>query len=395
MSTHSSGRAARAALCASWVAAALVFPRGEALAQRAADPFWVEPAPAEQGPGRAPGLRGGAPLFHLGARDSALRTSRFSWTTHATTDAFGLGGEPFSDDNERAGMSLSLVPRYSFVSRERHWAWVGTDITLDLPLTDSDVPGEDAVTLADLPLQAAYSYTFFQDDRGLALIGGPRLGVAFPTSSASQDIGVHARTRLGLGVLANVPLLEGAWLNGVFFSAGGGWTHLFSQATTPVNGDLRTPRQGPSGEVLVNDQLSGRFLERDRLSAAMSFWVNVWGDLSLGTTWGLGAGFLDTPSDGGCVETLTGCAPVEEPDGSSAPTRAYTTFGVSLSYPAADVAWFELGYDNSTSTLGQDGQRRSIFHSPEARLYLSMTLFLDTVHAIATAPSAEQRSAAP
>ncbi|WP_437620643.1 hypothetical protein [Sorangium sp. So ce1151] len=144
----------------------------------------------------------------------------------------------------------------------------------------------------------------------------------------------------------------------------------------------------------LDAQLSGRSLERDRLSAAMSFWVNVWGDLSLGTTWGLRAGRLDTLFDGGCVATLTGCAPVEEPDGSSAATRAYTTFGVTLSYPAADVAWFELGYDNSTSTMGQDGQRRSMFHSREAQLYLSMTLFLDSLYAIATAPSAEQRSAA-
>ncbi|WP_437658515.1 hypothetical protein [Sorangium sp. So ce1182] len=394
MSTLSSGRAVRAALCTSWVAAALVSPRGEALAQRAADPFWVEPAPAEQGPGRAPGLRGGAPLFHLGARDNALRTSRFSWTTHATTDTFGLDGGAFSEDNERAGMSFSLVPRYSFVSTERHWAWVGTDIALELPLTDSDIPGEDAVTLADLPLQAAYTYTFFQDDKGLALLGGPRLSVALPTSSVSQDLGVYARTRLGLGVLANVPLLEGAWLNGVFFSAGGGWEHVFSQATTPVNGDLGRPGQGPSGEVSLDAQLSGRSLERDRLSAAMSFWVNVWGDLSLGTTWGLRAGLRDAPFHGGCVDTWTGCAPVEEPDGSSTAMLTYTTFGVSLSYPATDVAWFELGYDNTTSTLGQDGQRRSMFYSREAQLYLSMTLFLDSLYAIATAPSAEQRSAA-
>ncbi|WP_437722497.1 hypothetical protein [Sorangium sp. So ce861] len=385
---------------------ALVYRCGEALAQPAAAPIPEEPAPVERSPGRAPGLRGGAPLLHLGARDNALRTSRFGWTTSATTDIFGLGGEQSRVDGERAGMSFSLAPRYSFVSTEEHWAWVGTDVALALELTDSDVPGaapspagsddvsgEDAVTLADLPLQAAYNYTFFQDGRGLVLLGGPRLAVVLPTSAASQNIGAYARTRLGLGALGNVRLLEGAWLNGAFFSAGGSWEHLFSQATTPVPDGAHRPRLSPSGEVLLDDQLSGRFLERDRLSAGLSFWVNVWGDLSVGTTWGLGAGLRDSPSEGGCVETLTGCVSVE-PRGSSTTTVAYTTFGVSLSYPAADIAWFELGYDNTTPTLAENGQRRSVFHSPGAQLYLTMTLFLDSLYAEATAPPSEQQAAA-
>ncbi|WP_437997151.1 hypothetical protein WMF26_40715 [Sorangium sp. So ce185] len=389
MSRHPSGRAAGPALRAGSLAAVLVCRCGEALAQPAAAPIPEEPAPVEQGPGRAPGLRGGAPLLHLGARDNALRTSRFGWTTSTTTDVFGLGGGLYRVDGERAGMSFSLAPRYSFVSTKEHWAWVGTDVALALELTDSDVSGEDAVTLADLPLQAAYNYTLFQDGRGLVLLGGPRLAVVLPTSAASRDIGVYARTRLGLGALGNIRLLEGAWLNGVFFSAGGGWEHLFSQATTPAHDGAHRPRQAPSGEVLLDDQLSGRFLERDRLSAGLSSWVNVWGDLSVGTTWGLGAGFRDSPLDGGCVETSTGCVPVE-PRGSSTAAVAYTTFGVSLSYPAADIAWFELGYDNTTSTLAEDGQRRSFFHSPGAQLYLTMTLFLDSLYAEATAPPAEQ-----
>ncbi|WP_438035246.1 hypothetical protein [Sorangium sp. So ce204] len=387
-----SSRAARAALSAGSLAAALVCCRGEALAQPAADPLPEEPAPVAQGPGRAPGLRGGAPLFHLGARDNALRTSRFGWTTSATTSVFGLDGGSYSEDGEYAGMTFSLVPRYSFVSTKEHWAWAGTDIALSVPLSVGDVPGEAPVTLADLPLQAAYTYTIFQDDKGLALLAGPRLGVALPTSPASRYAGVYARTRLGLGVLANVPLLDEAWLNGVFFSAGGVWEHLFSQATTPVNGDPVRPRTSPSGEVLLDDRLSGEFLLRDQLSMRMSFWVNLWGDLSLGNTWGLVARFRDAPLDEGCVQTVLTCVPVAS-RGSSATTTS-TTFEVSLSYPAEDIAWFELGYDNTAPSLGADGQHRSPFYSPDAQLYLSMTLFLDSLYARATTPSARQLTAA-
>ncbi|WP_437533639.1 hypothetical protein WME79_06995 [Sorangium sp. So ce726] len=391
MPSDSSSRAARAALSASALAAALVCCQGEALAQPAAAPLPGEPASVEKGPGRAPGLRGGAPLFHLGARDNALRTSRFGWTTSATTNAFGPDDGPYSDDGEYVGMTFSLVPRYSFVSTREHWAWVGTDIALNLPLSDGDVPGEDSVTLADLPLQAAYSYTIVQNDKGLALLAGPRLRVALPTSPASRATGVYARTLLGLGVLANLPLLDGEWLNGVFFSAGGGWEHLFSQATTSVNGAPVRPRLSASGEVQLDDQLSGQLLLRDQLSVRMSFWVNLWGDLSLGNTWGLAARFRDVPRDGECVQIVLTCAPVES-RGSSATVN--TTFGVSLSYPAEDIAWFKLGYDNTVPSLGEDGQRRSVFYSPDAELYLSMTLFLDSLYARATTPSAKQLIAA-
>ncbi|WP_437799307.1 hypothetical protein [Sorangium sp. So ce693] len=356
------------------------------------EPVPAEPAPVEQGPGRAPGLRGGAPLFHLGARDNALRTSRFGWTTSATTNIFGVDGGPYSEDGEHAGMIFSLVPRYSFVSTKEHWAWVGTDIALELPLTDGDVPGEDSVTLADLPLQAAYSYTIFQNDEGLALLAGPRLGVAFPTSPASRGAGVYVRTRLGLGMLANLPLLDGEWLNGAFFSAGGGWEHLFSQASTPVNGDPVIPRSSPSGEAQL--EASGQFLTRDQLSVQMSFWVNLWGDLSLGNTWGLVARFRDVPSDGGCVPTVLTCAPVESRGSSATAQMDSTTFGVSLSYPAEDIAWFELGYDNTAPGLGPDGRRRSVFYSPGAQLYLAMTLFLDSLYARATTPPAKPLTAA-
>ncbi|WP_437899399.1 hypothetical protein [Sorangium sp. So ce124] len=34
------------------------------------------------------------------------------------------------------------------------------------------------------------------------------------------------RRKLGLGMLANLPLLDGEWLNSVFFAAGGRWEHL-------------------------------------------------------------------------------------------------------------------------------------------------------------------------
>ncbi|WP_437744704.1 hypothetical protein WME73_06960 [Sorangium sp. So ce302] len=91
------------------------------------------------------------------------------------------------------------------------------------------------------------------------------------------------------------------------------------------------------------------------------------------------------------MQTVPTCAPVAS-RGSSATVD--TTFEVSLSYPAEDIAWFELGYDSTAPGLGEDGQHRSLLHSPGAQLYLSMTLLLDSLYARATTPSAKQLTAA-
>src|SRR5262249_27560922 len=147
-----------------------------------------------------------------------------------------------------------------------------------------DVPSP---TFGDLPIELGYAYTFVDRPDGMVLRAGPRAAFLFPTSPESQGGGVHGTMQTELVLDAAVPLLRGEALNGVFVRPNVGWSHLFSDATTPVD---RNPVTGRS------EQLSGHYFVRNRLSLGVSYWLNVWGDLSLGNAWGIGFLFRDTPS---------------------------------------------------------------------------------------------------
>ena len=345
---------------------------------RPAAPPIAPPAPAIPG-GVAARPRGGAALHYLGAHN-LLRSSYFDWTTLTSAYYPEFGKRRDLD----LSMDFSFVPRVSFVDTRDHWAWVGTavrwSVILSTPHAEVDEP---SVALADLPIEAGYHYTLLDRDDGLAVLAGPRLSVALPTSTVSRASGVHARTTLGLDALANVPLSRGDWLNGVFMSGTFGWQHLFSEATTAVS---QSQLRDPSGRSLGTDQISGRYLVRDRLVLGTGFWLNVWGDLAIGTWWGLSFQFRDAPPSDVCVNVVNAtCAPVE-PRSSPEPTPYTTVFDVSLSYAAAELLWITFGYDNTVSGVDERGQMPSAFHGPDAQLYLSAMLLLDGAFARATAP---------
>ena len=61
-----------------------------------------------------------------------------------------------------------------------------------------------------------------------------------------------------------------------------------------------------------------------------------------------------------------------------------TTFDIALSYPIYEVVDVTLGYNNETAWIGEDGQRRSIFYSPDAQFYLDITANLDAIYSKVT-----------
>jgi hypothetical protein len=57
-----------------------------------------------------------------------------------------------------------------------------------------------------------------------------------------------------------------------------------------------------------------------------------------------------------------------------------TYLDVSLTLAVKDVLRIALGYENVTRQLGEDGQRRSVFYSPEAKFYLAAELNLEKTY---------------
>jgi hypothetical protein len=80
-------------------------------------------------------------------------------------------------------------------------------------------------------------------------------------------------------------------------------------------------------------------------------------------------------------------AEVEVATGSTTPARsdagrfqAVGYFNAELSAEPVDLLTIGLGYENVAPQLGPDGQRRSVFYSPEALFYLGFALSLDALY---------------
>jgi hypothetical protein len=333
-------------------------------------PVRADPAPAAPAPPTPEdAFRGGAPHLYLGARN-LLRTSHFDWTT-------GLSLELLGGERGLHTMDFALVPRLSFLQTDDHWAFVGTRVSVAVVLAEDKRSDVDSPAFGDLPIDLGYAYTFLQRGDGLVVRAGPRGTVAFPTSPASNAIGVYLTTRLGLQIDGNIPLLPGEALNGVFVTGSAGWQHRFTEAQTPVGEDV--VRQNASGKQFTSDVISAPYLERDRFTLSLAWWLNLWGDLSLGNGWGIGFPVKYAAEEPVCI-TITNapCAEVR-PDEQVASLAYSTSFDVSLSYLAARLVWIAAGYANSAPSLDSAGKRRSVFHSPAAQVYLSATLLLDRI----------------
>ncbi len=332
---------------------------GLALLLAASSSASAQPAEVVVAPPAGPDVpqeyRGGAPLLQLGAAN-ILRTSHVAWTTSVTSETFE--NDEIASDGEHTIMAFSLVPRFSFIDTARHWAWAGTDIVMHVELTDGNTVKKHELLVDDLPIDLAYNYVPYREEGGFTLFGGPRARIELPTSSVSSHLGIAAKTTFGLGAAANIPLLSGEGLNSLFIAAGGTFRHTFSGTT---------PQAIPAGGFV-----------RDEYRLAIDTSIAVWGDLSLGNTlgasWRTHDGFNGSACD---IQTITGCTAADTNARATSSAARATTFALSLSYALAKLVIVEVGYDNTSPSIGENGQDRPIFHGPDALFYVTSTLLLD------------------
>ena len=182
---------------------------------------------------------------------------------------------------------------------------------------------------------------------------------------------------MGIGATLDAPLRGGdGWLDGLFVTVGMDWSHLFSRANQPTGTSADVTLRPRQAVVSSTDQLEGGSFTHDAVSLRLSYWLNLWGDLSFGNAWGYQIPFKYSPGSPDCIKVASGCVqPAQAPSSGSA--IPVTAFDLSLGYAFARLVWAEIGYSNVSSSLGEDGTRRSVFYSPEAQFYLSGTVFLD------------------
>ncbi len=304
-----------------------------------------------------------------------FRGSTFDFVQSATGTTVGIGQDVLTR-NPTYEMTFSLSPRYYLYRDADQAISLRGNVALFREFTDSDLTtrrGEWSLT--DTVLLAAYGRGIYQSRESSmdVLLRAPEL--TFPTSVNSWSNGTLLGLGASAGVLQRVRLFgsDAPALQSLLLLVNAGYQYLFTEATVPTNPDLQRVRMTPEGTAVPGDQLSGV-----PFAPHQAFFS---GSLTLALTprvfWTTTAGFrpawryqFDSQT---CIVVANDCV-VPDTREDATNYSVITQFGSSLSVLVLDELTVRAGYDNLALQLGPDGQRRSLFYSPEARVFLALTL---------------------
>ncbi len=306
------------------------------------------------------------------------------WDNAVSTNTVGLG-QAYQSRDPVYEITFGLRPRYYFIDDPVKSISVRADLGIATERTNSDTTtqrGEWSAT--DFELYGAFSYKLREssDDLTELSLRLPRL--TLPTSTISYDSG----KLLGLGV--RVGLREDVALEGrdaKFFPnlelvAKLEYGYQFTRADTPTNSGLERIRLDTDGRSTVSDQLSGATFARQSAVFGGAALLHVYRDVLWSSSLEVRPAWK-YPVDHDvqvCGVILTGCSQasgISDPQTRSVLTLFTTEFLVSLS----NTLGLSLGYSNLTAQLGPDGRRRSVFYSPDARFYATLSVGLDHLYA--------------
>ncbi|WP_438010182.1 hypothetical protein WME89_16910 [Sorangium sp. So ce321] len=315
------------------------------------------------------------------------RGTTFTWNQSGSTTLAGVGGE-YIPAMQVYGWDFTFRPNFYVLDRPRDKLAVSAEIGWVTELTNSDTTATyREPQFKDIALNTRYSRELWESggaQRGeYKTDAAMRLRVVLPTSPTSWNSGRYFTLGIGPQITQKIKLLgsKADGLNNITATLGVTYAHLFAESYTPVNGDIRRVRQTPSGEVAVDDQLSGWSRAMDRLTTSLQVDVPLYKELGLAASFGLLSDFKHE-FEGGCVDVSTGCAEIDGSEGTT--YLPQTAFDISLNHPVFDVVDLTLGYNNTNLQLGPNGRRRNFFYSPEAQFYLDITANLDVIYSKVT-----------
>jgi hypothetical protein len=333
----------------------------------------------------------------LGDERSDWRGSTFSWNNSATTQTLGVGDDVQSEDPTYE-MSFALAPRYYVwedPGKLPRTVSVAARIEAIREFTNSDTTTERGEwLLSNLLLAPQYSHAFYESRGYSTTLAFRAPAVALPTSKASRKNGTYFGLGGSLLATQDFPLLgaDSALLSGLAVTGLAGYEHAFRRATTPTNPELERERMGPDGETLSSDQLTGRAFIDDEVRLGFSTTLNLHERVRWSSLFEWHLAWKYRFEDNSSVALPTGTAPV---DGQEKPDNfgVVALFATEVAVLLADECSLELGYQNLSSQLGPDAQRRAMFYSPEARFSLSVVAHLDAIAGLVTGGGNARRAA--
>jgi hypothetical protein len=349
-------------------------------------------ARAPQAPdSRASTDAGGQPPEKLDRRANVpWHDSVFIWDHSATAETVGIGSDVQSR-NPTYEMSFRIAPRYYLLDVERRDLSVRGDLALIREFTDSDTTtrrGEWTFTDAELWLLLNETLYEAPGTKTDFVLRAPSLRL--PSSKGSVANGKLLGLGVGVGVDQRVPLAgdRAPLFSGTLLRPRLGYTYQFVRATVPTSDEIDRVRLTPAGRSLPSDQLSGTAFPQHELNASFRAETDVFENFGLVTEVGVryARRYALAGEERICGVIDTGCVAVES--SSDAPRwNVATVFAIEASYLLFEGLILSAGYVNLSGQLGADGQRRSIFYSPDARLSVSATVVLDGIHGALTGKS--------
>jgi hypothetical protein len=324
------------------------------------------------------------------------RGTSFKWEHSVTTQTIGVGEDYQSSSGDNYTMAFGFLLNYYLVDQDAWRLNVYLAPSFWVELTNSDWTSTYREPFFDdLPLAANVSGTLYKtEDSSFVTAASGNLTLVFPTSPMSYRIGTYLTTSPRLSLSQSFPL---AGENSPVFKSfdvglSGRWDHRFGAASTAVNSSLERPRQTPMGSTFLSDQLSFSPLASDTLRESISLnFPQSFGshELTLSGAFSFAQSFKPEFTTGDCeVQLLTGCVQAaRDPDART--SQNSLGFSVALTYFPVPEAGVSLAYANMSGQLGPDGQRRSVFWTPDALFVADLYISFDAIYERITGPARE------
>lgn len=350
------------------------------------------PAPAPGAPPKdAPGAEKGNGIPKI-LEPNRFRFSTAGTTLSMTTTAVGVGRDNIGSENDFVGLDYYFAPQWWFYDEKDHKFFVSGQIGASTELTDSNTTTTTREPqFYDATVGLGYNGSIYtSEDKAWLSRLLVRTRAILPTSPVSQGQGRYLTTSLFAGVLQTIPLLgnDAHGLNSLAIVPGVTWAHLFSRSYTPTNSDLERVRQSASGRTVSSDQVTFNSMDVDRIVPSVFASLPLYDNLSFNTTFRLIGRFRHDFEDETCVQTATGCVTPDR-DENRVTYLTNSSVDLSLSYGIFDLAFFTVGYLNETLSIGEDGQRRNAFYSPDAQFYVDLSFQLSEIYKREVFPAAE------
>jgi hypothetical protein len=297
-----------------------------------------------------------------------------------STVTVGVGAD-YQSRNPFIDSVLYFRPRYYLWEREPSSLSLRADLIGTHEFTNSDsTTDRGEYLLEDSVLALVPERTFGSgDDRTVLTVSIPRL--VLPTSKASFRSGKIVE--LGARVLADqgVPLRVNRDLlprGRVGLRAGYGYQ--FVTGTVPNSDTISRLRMDLDGVVVRNSQLGGAAFSEHVGVLHGILGADIYRDrFSFDLELGIDPAYKRELAPVVVRNIQTG--PYELRAIADSPRLVANTYlYASLSLMVKDVLRIALGYENVTRQLGEDGQRRSVFYSPDAKFFLAAELTLDKAY---------------